>query len=68
MASSADHLAQAQRHVDSGRGIIARQRLLIEGQIARGADTTVSARLLSMFERTQAVFEEDLATLKSELI
>jgi hypothetical protein len=51
-----EKIAQAQRHVDSGRRIIERQRALI----ARlGSPAAID--LLVVFERTQQIFESDLA-------
>jgi hypothetical protein len=50
----------AQRHVDRGREIVKRQRV-----IAAGLGTEFSADLLEQFERTQKVFESDLIDLLS---
>jgi hypothetical protein len=50
----------AQRHVDRGREIVQRQRV-----IAAGLGTEFSANLLHQFERTQKVFETDLIDLLS---
>ena len=55
--------ALALKHVETGRRIIARQRELIKRQIARGVDTATSESLLRAFERSQMIFEHDLADL-----
>jgi hypothetical protein len=54
-----EKIAQAQRHVDSGRIIIERQRALV----ARHGWAS-AADLLEIFERTQEIFEMDLAILR----
>jgi hypothetical protein len=53
-------LAMASRHVAEGRGVIERQRALITSQRKAGLNTTASEKLLDLFERTQAIFEDDL--------
>lgn len=53
-----EKIAQAQRHVDSGRLIIERQRAIV----VRGG-MPASIDLLKLFERTQQIFELDLADL-----
>jgi len=55
--------ALALQHVISGRRIIERQRRAIAQRKAIGADTSESERLLESFERTQVIFEQDLADL-----
>ena len=52
----------ARRHVENGRTVIDQQRALIAEKKARGLNTNVSEQLLATFERTQAIFEDDLAT------
>jgi hypothetical protein len=53
-----EKIAMAQRHVEDGRRVIERQRALV----ARiGSQTSVD--LLAVFERTQGIFEADLADL-----
>jgi hypothetical protein len=53
-----EKIAQTQRHVDSGRRIVERQRVLVacHGQ-------PFAADLLESFERMQEIFEMDLADL-----
>jgi hypothetical protein len=52
----------AKRHVEAGREIVARQRdLIASGRVALGA-----AELLEAFERSQAIFEDDLARFLKE--
>jgi len=53
-----DKIAQAQRHVDSGRLIIERQRVIAARNGMRSA-----IDLLESFERIQQIFEIDLADL-----
>ena len=53
----------ALKHVISGRRIIDRQRRAIAQRKAIGADTSESERLLESFEKTQLIFEQDLADL-----
>lgn len=53
-----EKIAQAQRHVDSGRVIIERPRLIV-----RRHQTPASIDLLKRFEQTQQIFELDLADL-----
>jgi len=53
-------LAMAERHVREGRRTIERQRELIASQTARRVDTVASEALLQSFERSLAIFEDDL--------
>jgi hypothetical protein len=53
-----EQLAQARCHVESGRRIVERQRVL-----ANRLNTESSADLLALFEHTQQIFEADLAKL-----
>ncbi|MBR0821672.1 hypothetical protein [Bradyrhizobium liaoningense] len=53
-----ERIARAQRHVDRGRLIVERQRLIV----ARHG-MSASIDLLELFERTQQIFELDLADL-----
>ena len=53
-----ERIEQARRHVDSGRRIVERQRVL-----AARLRSESSADLLARFERTQQIFETDLADL-----
>lgn len=64
--SKTEQLAMAERHVRDGRAIVARQRGLIERYRSRGHSTFASEELLSCFERTQAIFEDDLARLRRQ--
>ena len=56
-----EKIAQAQRHVGSGRLIIERQRALVLRH-----RTPTSIDLLERFEQTQQLFEIDLADLLKE--
>jgi hypothetical protein len=53
-----ERIAQAQHHVESGRCIIERQRVIVA---RRGHP--FAADLLETFERTPQIFEMDLADL-----
>ena len=58
-----DRKELAQRHVDTGRRIIARQRQLIAELKAHNHSTKQYESLLSAFETSQAIFESDLAEI-----
>ena len=58
--------AEAERHVADGQRVIDRQRAIIERQQALGSDTQQSQALLAAFERSQAIFESDLARIRRE--
>jgi hypothetical protein len=66
MAVRANRAALAQDHVIRGRRIVARQRQLIAEVRARGGDCTQAEDLLSQFERSLAIFEDDLASILEE--
>jgi hypothetical protein len=53
----------AKHHVIKARGIVARQRQLIAEIRARGGDSEKAEDLLSTFERSLAIFEDDLAKI-----
>ncbi|WP_065754690.1 hypothetical protein [Bradyrhizobium paxllaeri] len=53
-----EKIAQAQRHVELGRRIVERQRLIVARRT-----TPASVDLLETFESTQRIFEGDLADL-----
>jgi ATP phosphoribosyltransferase len=55
--------ALAQHHVTRARDIIARQRRLIAEIRACGGDSEKAEDLLSTFERSLAIFEDDLAEI-----
>jgi hypothetical protein len=56
-------LDQAARHVREGKLIVVRQRALIADLKAGGHDTEAAENLLTLFERTLAIFEADLAAI-----
>ena len=56
----------AERHVEEGRRTVARQRQLVARQKALGQDTAVSESLLSEFQRSLVVFEEDLQSIRDQ--
>ena len=60
-ASLSAQQAFAEQHVIKGRQIVARQRELIERIRARDGDCDKAEGLLSQFEATLAIFEQDLA-------
>jgi len=51
----------AQRHVAEGQRTIARQRALIHRYKEFGSDTKDAEELLAAFERSQVVFENEVA-------
>ena len=53
-------LAQAARHVATGRRVVAQQHALIARLEAAGRDTFLSKSLLDSFLRSLANFEDDL--------
>jgi hypothetical protein len=57
-------LEEALRHVMDGRRIVSRQRQLIAEQKASGYDTLFAEQLLSQFERTLTILEDDLRELQ----
>jgi hypothetical protein len=56
--------AMARTHVEWGRRVIARQQQYVKELRESGRDTEAAEKLLAVFERTQKVFEHDLADLK----
>jgi hypothetical protein len=56
----------AQRHVAEGQRVIERQRALIRRQQEAGRDTKDAEQLLATFERSQVLFEDDLARIRAE--
>ena len=59
-----DRIDQATRHVETGRRIIARQREIV----AAGRTGSAGEELLERFERTQTIFERDLADLLKAVV
>jgi hypothetical protein len=53
----------AYKHVTKGRRIVAGQRELIAEIRARGGECEKAEDLLSTFERSLAIFEDDLAQI-----
>jgi len=56
----------AYRHVASGRSVLARQRSVITKKNKLGIDVSGSEELLVVFEKSQAIFEDDLERLLRE--
>jgi hypothetical protein len=56
--------AFARGHVEWGRKVITRQRQYVQELKENGRDTEAAEKLLAVFERTQKVFEYDLAVLE----
>jgi len=54
---------KALRRVINGRKLIAEQKLRIERFRAKGRDTAAAEQLLAEYERSQAIFENDLKKL-----
>jgi hypothetical protein len=59
-----ERLAFARGHVEWGRLTIVRQRQIVEKLKAEGRNSKAAEELLAVFERTQKVFEHDLADLE----
>ena len=57
---------EALRHVRSGRNVVKRQRDLIASKKTHGSNTERSEDLLATFERSQAIFEDDLDRISRE--
>lgn len=55
--------ALAYEHVAKGQRIVARQRALIAELRERGGECGTAEDLLSIFERSLAIFEDDLAAI-----
>ena len=66
MPTIEERLALARRHVDAGHLIIVHQRQMVERHKAEGRDTKAAEELLAVLERTQKVFERDLAELEKD--
>ena len=64
MPSIAERRERAQRHVEWGRLVIARQQQYLNELKESGRDTEAAEKLLLVLERTQKVFEYDLADLE----
>jgi hypothetical protein len=58
-----DKLALARRHVADGLRIVARQQGIVDRFEAAGLDATSAQEALAGFERSQLIFEDDLAAL-----
>ncbi|HET7850834.1 MAG TPA: hypothetical protein VFL51_17425 [Pseudolabrys sp.] len=57
---------QAGRHVALGQKIIERQRMLINNLKICHASTSAADEILLRFERSQAIFEDDLRRISRE--
>ena len=62
-----DHLATAERHVERGREIVARQRAIVRELARDGHDTTSAVDLLQLFEQLQDLHIADRDRLRWEL-
>jgi len=60
-------LAQALRHVESGKRIVAAQEKLISQIKAEGGDAKGAESLLDSFLQTQATFEDDLRLVVKQM-
>lgn len=58
--------ALARRHVEWGLLVIVRQRRYLKELKESGRDTEAAEKVLLVFERTQKVFEHDLAALEKQ--
>ena len=64
MVLIADRIDRARRQIELGRIAIARQKEMVDRHRAEGRDPKPAESLLSVLERTQKVFERDLAELE----
>jgi hypothetical protein len=64
MADLTNRTALAHDHIIIGQCIVARQRQLIADIRARGGDCAKAEDLLSEFERSLAIFEDDLSIIQ----
>ena len=62
-----DHLAEAERHVVLGKGLVAKQLALIAELERQGRSTTDATGLLKLFEEVQAIHVADRNRLKKEI-
>jgi hypothetical protein len=66
MLSTEELLDRVQRNLDAARRMVDRQRRLIAELQADGHDTEIAQDLLLVFERSQAMFERELAAVLKE--
>jgi hypothetical protein len=59
-----EYIERARRHVQLGGATIERHKKLLESHRIEGRDTKPAEDLLAAFERSQKVFEHDLARLE----
>ena len=64
MPPMADRIERARHLAEWGRFTIARQMQMVDRHRAEGRDTKLAENLSSVFQRTQEVFERDLAELE----
>ena len=60
-----ERLAIAQAHVEWGRWIVAQRQQYVK-ELRESNDTEAAEKLLAVLERTQKVFERDLANLEKQ--
>jgi hypothetical protein len=65
MTAAQTNLQIAERHVISGRQIVARQEALIAKTQAQGGDVAGMQELLTLFKGAQKIFEDDLRRLQA---
>lgn len=63
MSHISERLTLARRHVARGRQIVERQQLMVRNGAVNRAE---AIKLLALFEKTQAIFEDDLDRLLRE--
>jgi hypothetical protein len=66
MLSREERREEAERNADAARRRVDRQRRLIADLQADGHDMETAQHLLLAFERTQAMFEQELAAVLKE--
>ncbi|RUW81557.1 hypothetical protein [Mesorhizobium sp. M2A.F.Ca.ET.067.02.1.1] len=63
MSDFQSRIALAEKHVAKGRELVERQRQQIRRIGAQGRQSAEAEHLLTLFEQTLAIFEDDLAAL-----
>ena len=63
-SSLAKHIERTRHHIEVTGLLIERQKRMVESHRAEGRDTKPAEHLLAEFERSQKVFERELARLE----
>ena len=63
-----EYIERLRRHVEQGRVMIERYKETVERHRSEGRDTKPAEDLLAALERTQKVFERDLARRTKQMV